>query len=219
LDPPTETAFLRDEENGNIWSTAPSAVHSKDPYKITHGRGYTRFEHDRNGISHDMLVYVPREDPVKIIKFKLNNNTDKQRQISLTYYAEWVLGVQRPANAPYIVSEWNDRAHVLIAKNTYQEIFRDATAFLGIFPESKGNTSLLDYQSWTADRTEFIGRNGSMEQPAALDYVSLSGRTGSFNETCGAIQQKLTLKPNSEQVVYVLLGCDDSSGAILELAK
>ena len=104
LDPPTETAFLRDEEVGDIWSAAPSTLHSKEPYKITHGRGYTCFEHERNGIFHEMMVYVPKEDPVKIIKFTVKNNSDVQRQISLTYYAEWVLGVGRPANAPYIVS-------------------------------------------------------------------------------------------------------------------
>ena len=201
LDPPTETAFLRDEEVGDIWSAAPSTLHSKEPYKITHGRGYTCFEHERNGIFHEMMVYVPKEDPVKIIKFTVKNNSDVQRQISLTYYAEWVLGVGRPANAPYIVSQWNDEAHILMAQNHYQEIFRDATAFLGIFPEgtADGKTSLLESQSWTADRTEFIGRNGTMEHPAGLDHVSLSGRTGSFNETCGAIQQKLTLDPHSEQ--------------------
>ena len=135
LDPPTETAFLRDEEVGDIWSAAPSTLHSKEPYKITHGRGYTCFEHERNGIFHEMIVYVPKEDPVKIIKFTVKNNSDVQRQISLTYYAEWVLGVGRPANAPYIVSSWNEGAHILMAQNNYQEIFRDATAFLGIFPE------------------------------------------------------------------------------------
>ena len=65
-----------------------------------------------------MMVYVPKEDPVKIIKFTVKNNSDMQRQISLTYYAEWVLGVGRPANAPYIVSQWNDEAHILMAQNT-----------------------------------------------------------------------------------------------------
>ena len=120
---------------GDIWSASPSTLHSKEPYKITHGRGYTCFEHERNGIFHEMIVYVPKEDPVKIIKFTVKNNSDVQRQISLTYYAEWVLGVGRPANAPYIVSSWNEGAHILMAQNNYQEIFRDATAFLGIFPE------------------------------------------------------------------------------------
>ena len=58
-----------------------------------------------------------------------------------------------------------------------------------------------------------------MEHPAGLDNVSLSGRTGSFNETCGAIQQKLKLDPHSEMVVYVLLGCDDASEGVVKLAK
>ncbi|WP_428910308.1 GH36-type glycosyl hydrolase domain-containing protein [Niallia sp. Krafla_26] len=216
LDPPTETAFLRDDETGQVWSMAPSAVHAKEPYKVSHGRGYSRFEHERNGIFHEMMVYVPKDDPIKIMRVKLKNNSDRKRQISLTYYAEWVLGVMRPANAPYIVSEWNEDAHILTAKNTYQEIFREAVAFLGIFPEE---SSLLEKQSWTADRTEFIGRNGSLENPAALENVSLSGRTGTFNETCGAIQQSILLEPHSEEVVYVLLGCEDSDEAVCELTR
>lgn len=218
LDPPTETAFLRDEESGEIWSVTPSAVQSKEPYKVTHGRGYSRFEHERNNIFHEMMVYVPKDDPIKIMKVKLKNNSNRKRQISLTYYAEWVLGVMRPANAPYIVSEWNDEAHILTAKNTYQGIFREAVAFLGIFPEEK-DPSLLENQSWTTDRTEFIGRNGSLEQPAALEQVSLSCHTGVFNESCGAIQQKLALDPDSEQIIYIVLGCDDSHDAVIELVQ
>ncbi len=66
---------------------------------------------------------------------------------------------------------------------------------------------------------EFIGRNGSLEHPEALDRVSLSCRTGTFYEPCGAIQTKITLKPGEEQVVYILLGCDDSKENVLQLAK
>ena len=167
LDPPTETAFLRDEEVGDIWSAAPSTLHSKEPYKITHGRGYTCFEHERNGIFHEMMVYVPKEDPVKIIKFTVKNNSDVQRQISLTYYAEWVLGVGRPANAPYIVSQWNDEAHILMAQNHYQEIFRDATAFLGIFPEG---TQMEKHLYWKVSHGQLIVLNllDGMEQWSTL---------------------------------------------------
>ncbi|WP_338471254.1 glucoamylase family protein [Niallia sp. XMNu-256] len=218
LDSPTETAFLRDEESGKVWSVTPSAIKAKEPYKVTHGRGYSRFEHERNGIFHEMTVFVPRQDPVKIMRVVLKNNSDRQRQISLTYYAEWVLGVMRPANAPYIVSEWNETAHILTARNTYQEIFREAIAFLGIFPKDDSG-KLVENQSWTTDRTEFIGRNGSLEHPEAFDYLSLTCRTGVFHESCGAIQQKLVIEPQSEQVVYVLLGCDDDNETVVELAN
>ncbi|MFP5108616.1 GH36-type glycosyl hydrolase domain-containing protein [Neobacillus sp. C211] len=221
LDPPTETAYLRDEESGQVWSGAPSSVHSNEPYKITHGKGFTKFDHERNGIKHEMLVYVPLEDPVKIIRVKLQNKTAEQRQISFTYYAEWVLGVQRQANAPFIVTEWVESERVMIAKNTYQETFRDATAFLGIYPQQGADTG-PDYSNdltWTADRNEFIGRNRSMEHPAGMGRVGLSCRTGTHYESCGAIQTKLTIKPDEEQIVYILLGCDDSKKSVLQLVK
>ena len=73
--------------------------------------------------------------------------------------------------------------------------------------------------TWTADRNEFIGRNGSMEHPAGMDRVGLSCRTGTHYESCGAIQTKLTLNPEEEQVVYILLGCDDSKESVLQLTE
>lgn len=222
LDPPTETAYLRDESSGEVWSVTPTAAHSPAPYTVTHGRGFTRFNHERNGIKHKMTVYVPLNDPVKIIRLKLQNDTSEKREISLTYYAEWVLGVQRQTNAPHIVTEWDNSANVMTARNTYQETFRDATAFLGIYPQasqSTENSEISQELSWTADRHEFIGRNGSMEHPAAMNRVRLSNRTGTFSETCGAIQSKFTLMPESEQVVYILLGCEESNDTVLDLVK
>ena len=141
LDPPTETAFLRDEVSGEVWTAAPTAGITEAPYKITHGRGYSRFDHERNGITHEMIVYVPLEDPVKIMKVKLKNNSAIQREISITYYAEWVLGVERQSNSPHIVTEWHESAKVLTARNTYQETFREATAFLGMYQQLPADSS------------------------------------------------------------------------------
>lgn len=237
LDPPTETGFIRDEESGENWSVAPSIAHTHEPYKITHGKGFTRFDHERYGIKHEMNIYVPLEDPVKIIKMKLQNKTTEPRTISLTYYAEWVLGVQRQANAPYIVTDWIESEQVLTARNTYQEIFKEATAFLGIYPESGMDRKInvagakseneqtadspdsFQHVSWTADRNEFIGRNRSMDRPAAMERVQLSGRTGSHFDSCGAVQAKLNLLPNEEQVVYILLGCADSQEEVIYLVR
>lgn len=221
LDPPTETAYLRDEASGEVWTAAPTAGFSEAPYKITHGRGYTRFDHERNGITHEMTMYVPLEDPIKIMKLKLKNNSALQREISLTYYAEWVLGVQRQSNSPHIVTEWLESASVMTARNTYQETFRDAHAFLAMYQQQPGDNggSVHKSLSWTGDRNEFIGRNGTLGQPAALDRMSLSCRTGTFYEPCGAVQMKLTLRPEEEQIVYILLGCEASKESIVPLVE
>lgn len=224
LDPPAEKSYLRDEESGEVWSLTPSATEAAPPYRITHGRGYTRFEHDRLGIESEMNVFVPLEDPVKIMRVRLKNRSAVRRSLSLTYYAEWVLGVQRHSNAPFIVTEWDAENEMLIARNQYQENFRDATAFLGMYPQPKANGPAADERGlsspgWTSDRHEFIGRNGTLEQPAALKRTGLSGTDGAHYESCGAIQHKLTLGPGEEQEVVILLGCDASREAIGKLAN
>ncbi|MCA0758467.1 glycosyl transferase family 36 [Paenibacillus sp. N4] len=218
LDPPTEIGFLRDETSGRSWPLTPASAHmDSPPYLVTHGFGYSRFEHEREGITQELSVFVPLEEPVKVMRLRLTNRSAERRSLSVTYYAEWVLGVSRPANAPYIVTEWEPDAQIMTAHNRYQETFREATAFLGIYSDSAEETE-EEGLSWTADQEEFIGRNGSAEQPAAMGRERLSGRTGAGYASCGAVQRKLSLEPGEERTVTVLLGCEVSKEKAAELA-
>jgi len=247
LDPPGEVCYLRDEESGELWSAAPfagqarqgdgspvsPAAHAEQPCTVTHGRGFTCFRHERNGISQEMTVFVPLDDPVKVVKLRLHNRSDRRRRLSVTYYAEWVLGVRRQENASFIVTEWDEPARVMLARNSYQEVFRDTYAFLGVYPQpetsdgppvaaesaAKQNAVEPDALSWTADRNEFLGRNGTMENPAAMGRERLSGKTGPFYDPCGAVQAKLTLEPGAGQTVCILLGCGHSRDAAVRLAR
>ena len=177
-----------------------------------------------------MTVFVPLEDPVKVIRLRLHNKTNDRRSLSVTYYAEWVLGVHREGNASFIVTDWDEESSMLIARNTYQENFREATGFLGVYmpeaelAEAQGSKGVLNNrtssgeQTWTSDRLEFLGRNGSYENPAAMKRVSLSGTTGSTYDACGAIQSKFVLEPGEEQTIYILLGCEESNQSAVQLA-
>lgn len=216
LDPPAELGFLRDEDSGELWTITPAAGKHAEPYLIAHGRGFTTFDHERGGIRHTMTVFVPKQDPVKIMRLRIKNTSSEHRRLSVTYYAEWVIGVQRQANAPFIVSEWDETASILTAQNRYQETFREATAFLGIFPQNVTASSDL---SWTSDQLEFIGRNGVLERPAALNRTRLSGRTGGHYASCGAIQCKLSLEAGEETEVIILLGCESSKPKAASLAR
>ncbi|OPY55819.1 MAG: N,N'-diacetylchitobiose phosphorylase [Pelotomaculum sp. PtaU1.Bin035] len=233
LDPPGEVCYLRDEESGEIWPVTPSAGQAGQPYNVAHGRGFTCFRHERHGVKQEMTVFVPLDDPVKVIKLRLQNRSAGRRRLSVTYYAEWVLGVQRQANAPFIVTEWDESARIMLARNTYQEAFRDAAAFLGVYPqpetsvepsssekfEARGNSAIAGDLSWTADRGEFLGRNGTMENPAAMSRECLSRKTGPLYDPCGAVQAKFTLEPGAERTVCVLLGCEHSRDAAVKLAQ
>ncbi|WP_246067355.1 GH36-type glycosyl hydrolase domain-containing protein [Paenibacillus koleovorans] len=221
LDPPGEIAFLRDEESGEWWTLAPAAGESAaEPYLVTHGLGYTAFEHSRSGIQHTMHLFVPLDDPVKVIRVRLVNDSARARRLSVTYYAEWVIGVQRQMNAPFIVSDWDDSADILTAQNRYQENFCEATAFLGVFHLGPQAAAVTENElSWTADQLEFIGRNRSADHPAAMSGGPLSGQTGVHHAGCGAIRRGLTLAPGEEAEVLVLLGCTDSAAEAAALAR
>ncbi|TLS48684.1 glycosyl transferase family 36 [Paenibacillus antri] len=213
LDPPTELGYLRDEERGDSWTVAPAGAEGES-YAVEHGRGYTRFEHARHGVRHELTLFVPLEDPVKIMKLRVRNDGAAPRRLSLTYYAEWVLGVQRPANASYIATAWNAEARILTARNTYQETFREATGFLGIF----GNEDDVSELSWTGDQLEFIGRNRDASMPAAMERERLSCRTGVHYASCGAVRRTFALAPGEERELYVLLGCGASEEEAANLA-
>lgn len=216
LDPPGELGFLRDEETGSLWTLTPAAGSNQAPYLVSHGLGFTTFEHEREGIRHTLTMFVPMEDPVKIMRLKLRNDSSAERRLSVTYYAEWVIGVQRQMNASFISSEWNEEADILTAQNRYQEIFREATPFLGVY---SANSSGEEDVSWTSDQLGFIGRNGSVLQPAALTRTRLDKRAGVHYASCGAVQRKLTLQPGEETEVIILLGCASSRDHAAELAR
>jgi cellobiose phosphorylase len=227
LDRPGEVCYLRDEESGEVWTPAPAILDVREPYLVSHGRGYTRFWHSRHGIVQEMTVSVPLEDPVKVIQLRLRNQTKMTRKLTVTYYAEWVLGVKRQETAPYIVTEWDSDARILLARNMYQETFRDATAFIGVYPQNAATGKSEDDRfeighaglSWTGDRSEFLGRNGSYDRPAALGRMKLSGSTGAFYEPAGAVQALVELKPGEETDVSIVLGCADSRDAAARLAR
>ena len=94
-DQPGEALYLRDEETGDIWSPTPQPAGADAPYLIRHGAGYTIFQHHSHGLKQRLRLFVAPQTPVKIIQLQLKNVWDRPRRITATYYAEWVLGVNR----------------------------------------------------------------------------------------------------------------------------
>lgn len=214
IDRPSEQIYLRDEASGDVWTATASPQQDDLLYVVTHGRGYTHVEHERYGIQHQMTIAVPIEDSIKIIKLNVHNKSDQVRRLSVTYYAEWVLGVRRHGHAQFLVSEWEQSVQALLTHNTYQDTFQGAHTVVGIYPQVDDGQL-----SWTANRTEFIGRDYTLEQPAAMSRTRLSCETGVFNDPCGAIQAKIVLEPNQEYTMYILMGCESSREKAVQLIQ
>jgi len=198
-DPPGDIFYVRDEESGDVWGpTALPAREDSSPYIAKHGQGYSRFEHVSHGISLDLLQYVPLKDPVKISRLKIRNDSRRLRKLSVTAYVEWVLGTARGASAPHVVTEMDPGSGAMLARNPWRSEFGSRVAFIDLGGRQ---------QRWTSDRTEFLGRNGTLDYPAALaGETPLSNRTGAGFDPCGALLTEIELEPNSAVEIVFLLG-------------
>ena len=72
--------------------------------------------------------------------------------------------------------------------------------------------------SFTADRTEFLGRNGSLAHPAALRRQHLSGKLGVGLDPCAALQVPVTLDSEGSFETVFRLGVGSDPQDALQLA-
>ncbi len=208
-DPPGEVLYLRDEETGAVWSPTPLPIPAASAVVVRHGWGFTTYERLGHGLAQELTVFVPADDPVKVLLLKLSNVGGRVRHLSATYYAEWVLGTSREAAAMSVVTEVDPEAGLLLARNAFNTDFGKAVAFVDVDRRPR---------TLTADRTEFLGRLGSVASPAALTRTELSNRTGAGLDPCAALQAGIVLQPGEETEVVFLIGQADDVATARSLA-
>lgn len=208
---PAEVIYIHDLDSAELWSATPLPIREASSYVIRHGFGYSRYEHDSHGISLDLLQFVPLEDPVKISRLKIANRSATARRLSLTYYLDWVLGNQRAKTAPFIVTAIEPATGALLARNPWSSGVDSRIAFIDMAGRQ---------QSCSGDRTEFLGRHGSLAEPQALlGVLGLSNRVGGGLDPCGAMQCEIILQPGESAELIFLLGEAASSGAAVALIE
>jgi cyclic beta-1,2-glucan synthetase len=209
-DPPGETIYIRDEETGKFWSPTPFIQDGRTPYLVRHGNGYSIFEHNRYGLEHSLRLFAAVEDPVKFAHLVIKNQLDRPRRITVTYYLEWVLGVNRDEMQQYIILNYHSDSGALLARNPYNPEFGENVAFLASNKPTHG---------LTADRTEFLGRKGSLEQPAALSRMGLSGNIQTGVDPCAVLQVHIDLPPGGSDEVFFLVGQGNNQQHAIELIE
>lgn len=209
-DEPAEAVYLRDEETGQFWSPTPSPAGTLSPYMIRHGAGYSIFEHHSHGLKQQLRLFSPPDAPVKVIGLRLENMWHRHRRITATYYAEWVLGTDRDETQQYVVTEFDTETQTLLARNSYNADFGERVAFVSASKELHG---------LTAERTEFLGRMGSLTYPVALTRVGLASAVEAGLDPCAAIQLHIELHPGEAEEVYFFLGEGPDRQGALQLTR
>lgn len=161
------------------------------------------FSHRESGIDSELTVLVAEQAAVKLAILTLSNNSGRTRKLSVTGYAEWTLGDLRTRTASHIVTyPVNHSAGCgVMANNFYGANGGERTAFFAV----SGS-----YCSLTGDRREFIGRNGSLQNPQAMALRRLSGKTGAGLDPCAAVQSAATLIDGDQRTFIFVLGAEEN---------
>ena len=211
-DPASEAILVRDEESGELWGPTAQPIRIDDAtYVAHHGPGYSRFRQAHRGIQLDLVQFVPPDDRLKVSVLTVENRSGRSRRLTVSAYAEWVLGTSRGENAHRIVTDLEPETGALLARNPWNTEFAGRVAFLDL-----GGAQT----SWTCDRTEFLGRNGSLDRPAGLDRGHrLRKASGAGLDPCAALQTGIELASGASTRVIVLLGDAPDAMAAAELVR
>jgi cellobiose phosphorylase len=210
-DPVSDTSgeifYMCQKDSEKIWSLTPLPVRQDIEYTITHGFGYSAFEHESHGIRHSLVQIAAKDAAVKINFIKLVNTTGKRQNFTLTYYIRPVMGVTDQTTAMHIRT-WQNENGTLFFENPYNEEFHGRVAFIDVTEKAR---------TVTGDRKEFFG-TGKLSYPSALLQNGLSGNLGTGFDPCAAMQISVLLEPCGEKEIVYLLGSGKSVEEAYNLA-
>jgi cyclic beta-1,2-glucan synthetase len=162
------------------------------------------------GLEQDLAVCVPPDDAVKISRLTLTNTSSASRRISVFGYVEWCLGPPRAGDRRFVVTDVDPARGVLYARNSYNSEFRDRIAF---WQASEG------VESFTCDRADFVGRNRTLANPAALVVDRLADLSGGGLDPCGGLHIVIQLEAGESRTIAFVLGQGADGPAAAELSQ
>ncbi|CAN0545748.1 unnamed protein product, partial [Ectocarpus sp. 12 AP-2014] len=209
VDPSGDVIYVRDEETLELFTATARPTRDNGRYIARHGFGYSKFEHHTDGIALGLVHFVPLNDPLRISRLRIKNHSGRPRKLSMTAYAEWVLGTSRSGSAPFLISHSDTQSGALLVENPWNIAFPGRVAFLDIGDQPT---------SWTADRCEFIGHGGNLAAPAGLRSKSpLASAQGAGLDPCAAMSRCVTLAVDESVDIIVLLGQGSSTAEVQAL--
>ena len=214
-DPQSEVIYLRDEQTGAVWTPTALPIRENDAYRARHGQGYTVFEHNSHAIGQELTVFVPiaedgTGDPVKVMRLRLRNDSSRLRRLTVTYFAEWLLGSNREDQELHVYTSYDRQSGAVLAGQSWSGSYTSQVAFAAASPTPS---------AYSGDRTQFLGRNGSTSMPAALGRVRLDNRTGAGLDPAAALQVPVTIAKGGQVDVIFLLGQAESAEAVRTLVQ
>jgi len=192
-----EQLWLRDEITGDIWTLSPNSGRIECPVQVRHGFGYSRWLCNNYGLEQEQLVFVPIDDPIKIIRLRLANCTNRDRRLTATFYAEWVMEALSGNALTHVVCDYDPITQSILARNHWNSEFASSVAFV---------TASQAPHSVSGNRSEFLNLEDPEGIPDGILRSDLGGRFTPGSDSCAAYQIHLDIPANQSVEVAFMLG-------------
>jgi cellobiose phosphorylase len=201
-DQPGLYVYVRDDSTGRLWNPhyAPTRV-ALDRYVCRHEPGVTSFQAAKDGLSLEVSYFIPPDDDVLIWRVQARAST--ARTVQLTSYLEFgLLEFQRELYWAYLKS--HNRFGFDAGLNAIRYEY-------GVFEAPYRPAMLMGaatpVAAYECGRDAFVGRGGSLADPAALrpGQGLANGELPEGGHGCGALGIRAALRPGEVfQTAFVL---------------
>lgn len=219
MDQPGRYFYLRDNDDGDYWSTSWQPTGKPlDQYETTcrHGTAYTTINSRYRGIETAATYFVPLGQKFEYWRLRISNTSDTDRNFSVFTYCEFS-------------NNWNldqDQSNLQYTQYIGRCTMEEGVVRMAIndnLPEKPENLedNHQAQRSWMGlvgaqpdgydlSREEFIGTYGSYAAPEVVVSGESKNSESYGDNSCGAYRVKVTLAPGESKELLVLLGVGDA---------
>jgi cyclic beta-1,2-glucan synthetase len=210
VDPHDEAFYVRDERSGDFWSALPGPAPAASHYEVRHGFGYTRWQHRSGGLEHEVTVFVPRTDPLRIAEIRLRNPGGEPRSVAVYAYNRWVLGASPAETRGQVQVSRDPLRRAVLARNPSAGPFAGWIGFAAFAaPASVASPASAAFDA-CVERAAFLGVPGYGEAPQAVrEGGALPDGVGA--DPCAALRLEVVIPAGGEVCLTALLGAAESA--------
>jgi len=215
--------LLRDEDGGETWSASQQPYGNRTPDDaVAFDAGRARFSRRHHSVHSVLEVAVAAGADIELRRLTLSNHGDRTRTLSLTSYAELVLGPIGADNAHpafskmFVQTEWDTARGMLLATRRRRDSSEAevwAAQALQIVGEDGGDAGECE-----TDRARFLGRLRTLRHAQAMQPgAALSNTVGCVLDPVFSLRRHFTLAPDSSVTLLLWTQLADSRDGALAL--
>ena len=220
------SCYLRDLDSGAVWSGAwQPTLAEPEQHEVLFPEGRAEFRRRDHGIEVLTCIVVSPEDDIELHRMRIKNLSGRPRSIEVTSYADVVLAptardeAHLATRSAAIHTECLAERGAILCTRRPHIPDEAAPCLLNLMTVHGGKADGHPSASFETSRTRFLGRSNGSALPAALRTQGpLGGTQGEVLDPAAAIRRVLTLAPDEEAVVDLVLGVAAGRDEALALA-